>query len=208
MGLLPFVKDRVTFVFYDENDIVVDALEVDATISANHRRHAQITRHPVAKGKAITDNVRPDPDGLTLECFWGNRPGDIIEMGKRYAKGDFQHAEAAYVKLNTAFTKAYKATINMRIWTYENMVIEDITVPETVDDGSSVSASVTFTQIETVSAQTVPQAKPLKTGDGAKNVTGGQPKAPPNPPQAQSAAARGADSMGWTQNMTLLKPPR
>lgn len=205
MGLLPFVKDRITFIFHDENDLVTDAMEVEATLSANHRRHAQITRHPVAKGKAITDNVRPDPHGLTLECFWGNRPGDAIEMGKRYGKGDFQHAEDAYVKLNDAFNKAYKTTIKMRIWTYENMVIEDITVPETVDDGASVTATVTFTQIEIASAVVVPQAKPKATGNGAKNVQGGQPKTTPNTQQAQSMGARGADNMGWSKNFTLLK---
>ena len=207
MGLLPFVKDRVTFLLHDENDLLVDAIEVDATLSANHRSPTKVSRHPVAKGKSIADNVRPDPDGLTLECFWGNRPGDIIEMAKRYAKGDFQHAEAQYVKLKEARRKANKITINMRIWTYENMVIEDISVPETVDDGASITATVVFSEIETASAQTVQTTvKPKATGNGAKNVKGVQPKSTPSQPQAQSAASRVTDNLGWTTNMKITKP--
>lgn len=205
MGLLPFVKDRVTFLLYDDNDLLVDAIEVDATLSANHKSTSKVTRHPVAKGKGVTDNVRPDPDGLTLECYWNNRPGDIIEMGKRYAKGDFQHAEAQYVKLKEARRKAQKITINMRIWTYENMVIEDISVQETVDDGASIAATVVFTEIETASAQ-LSQQKPKATGDGPKNVKGAQPKSPPSEPQAQSGLSRLTDNLGATTNMTHVKP--
>lgn len=207
MGLLPFVKDRVTFLLHDENDILVDAIEVDATLSANHRSPVKVSRHPVAKGKSIADNARPDPDGLTLECFWGNRPGDIIEMAKRYAKGDFNHAEAQYVKLKEARRKAQKVTINMRIWTYENMVIEDITVPETVDDGASITATVVFSELEVATAISIANSKPKVSADGAKNVKGGQPKAAPSTPAAQSASSRLGDNMGWTQNSTLFKKP-
>lgn len=207
MGLLPFVKDRITFLLHDENDLLVDAIEVDATLSANHKSSSKVTRHPVAKGKGITDNVRPDPDGLTLECYWNNRPGDIIEMTKRYAKGDFQHAEAQYVKLKEARRKAQKITINMRIWTYENMVIEDISVAETVDDGASISATVVFTEIETASAQVAQQTvKPKATGNGAKNVKGAQPKSTPPDPPKQSILSHGTDQMGWTSGMKTSKP--
>lgn len=209
MGLLPFVKDRITLLLHDENDLLVDAIEIDATLSANHKSPSKVSRHPVAKGKSIVDNVRPEADGLTLECFWGNRPGDIIEMAKRYAKGDFQHAEAQYVKLKEARRKANKITINMRIWTYENMVIEDISVPETVDDGSSITATVVFSEIETASAQTVKATvKPATTGNGPKNVVGGQAKAPQPAasPPAQSALSRGTDQMGWTSGLKITKP--
>lgn len=203
MGLLPFLKDRVQFFIYDDDDALIDIVEVDATLGASHKSSSKVTRHPAAKGKGLTDNVRPDPDGLTLECFWNNRPGDIIEMGKRYAKGDFQHAEAQYAKLKEARRKAFKIGIKMRIWAYENMVIEDISVQETVDDGASVAATVVFTEIETASAQ-LSQQKPKATGDGPKNVKGAQPKTTPPDPPKQSAAARGADQMGWTKNSTLF----
>ncbi len=214
MGLLPFSKDRVTLVCFDENDTMTESLEAEATLSAGHRRHAQVTRHPVAKGEATTDNVRPDPDGLTLDLFWGNRPVDPIVFGVRTARGQFAAAEDAYEKLNFIFRKAYRIHIKMRLWTYDNMVIEDMSVAETVDDGNSVKVTVQFTEIKTVTASTISkqQVKPKRTGDGAKNTKGSKPKADPSTAQKQSGAAHVSDSSGLSQTETghlnvLFKKP-
>lgn len=203
MGLIPFVKDRITLVCFDEDDVLRETLEAEATLSANHKRHAQVTRHPVAKGEATTDNVRPDPDGLTLDLFWGNRPVDPILFGLRYARGQFSAAEDAYEKLNEIFRKAYRIHIKMRLWTYDNLVIEDLSVAETVDDGNSVRVTVQFTEIKTVTSSTISQTvKPKRTGDGAKNVKGSKPKADPTPAQKQSISAHAADSSGLSQSQT------
>lgn len=201
MGLIPFVKDRVTLVCFDENDIIQETLEAECTLSANHKRHAQVTRHPVAKGQATTDNVRPDPNGLALDLFWGNRPADPVLFGLRYARGDFSAAEDAYEKLNTIFQKAYRIHIKMRLWTYDNLVIEDMGVAETVEDGNSVRVSVQFTEIKTVSASTIAQqVKPKRTGDGAKNAKGSKPKTDPPNVQKQSISAHASDSSGLSQS--------
>lgn len=208
MGLLPFVKDRITFLFFDQNDILVDALEVEATLGAQHKRSARVSRHPVAKGEATTDNVRPDPNGLTLDCFWGDRASDPILFGTRYAKAQFQESGRAYNTLNQMFTKAYRITINMRLWTYENMVIQDMSHAETVEDGNSIKISITFTEIKTVSSSTVPQVKatPVKKGPVAKQAV--KPKPAANPPQKASMLAKGADaSSGFGTNTTLWKKP-
>jgi hypothetical protein len=167
--------------------------------------HAQVTRHPVARGQALTDNVRPDPDSLTLECFFSNRPADVIEMVKRYATGNFTHAEDSLAQLEEAFRNAWRATIKMRLKTYENMVIEDIGVPETVEDGASVRATVQFTEIRTAVAQTFQQVQTKTTGQGAKKLAGVKPKKTPTEPLRQSAAARAADNTGFSNNSTLFK---
>lgn len=207
MGLIPFVKSRVTLLAFDANDILVDALEIDATLQAGHKRHAQVTNHPVAQGESISDNHRPDPDVLTLECFWSNTPGDIIETVKRYAKADFHHAEDAYAKLGDFYEKARKITINMRIWTYENMVIEDIGTMETADDGASVSATVTLKRLKIASVSFTQQTpKPKKTIDGQKQAKGGKPKEPPSQQTEASTLKHITNNTGaTTQGSGLVK---
>lgn len=206
MGLLPFVKDRVVLTFF-ENEVLFGLMEIDATLSAQHKLHAQVTRHPVARGQALTDNVRPDPDSLVLECFFGNRPGDIILMGKRYATADFDHAESAFEQLEDSFRKARKVSIKMRLKIYEDMVIEDIGVPETVADGGSVKATITFTQIKTASATILVKAKPKSTGAGPKQVGGGKPTSTATPAVKQSVGAKLLDNIGASKGSTLLKKP-
>ena len=46
----------------------------DAVLSEAHECTAEITSHPVESGLNITDNVRPNPDRLTLEVFVSNTP--------------------------------------------------------------------------------------------------------------------------------------
>ncbi len=195
MGLNPFVKNRITLVFFDETGTINGSLEAEATLSAHHTRHAQVTRHPVAKGEATTDNVRPDPDGLTLDLFWGNHAVDPILFGIRYARAEFSAAESAYEKLNDVYRNGFRVAIKMRLWSYENLVIEDMSVSETVDDGNSVKVTVQFTEVKTVSASVISQqqVKPKVTGDGAKNVKGPQPSAPAPDAPAQSTGAKAVD---------------
>lgn len=206
MGLIPLVKDRVTLLFFNETGALRMTIVVDATKSLQHKLHAQVTRHPVAQGQALTDNVRPDPDGLVLEGYWSNITGDAIEQVKRYATADFSHAEDAFDNLETAYRNQWRCTIKTRLKTYEGMVVEDVGVPETVEDGKGFTATILFTEIKTASTSTF-QVKTKTTGIGPKKVGGGKPKEPPTPPQKQSAAARLLDNTGLSKNSTLFKKP-
>lgn len=199
MGLLPFVKRRVGIVFYNEDDLPRMTIEVDATLSAQHHLSAEISRHPIAKGESLADNKRPNPDDLVLECFFTNVPGDIIEMGKRYATGDFNHAEKAFEDIETAHRNEWRATIFTRFKTYENMVIEDVGIPETVDDGASIKATIKFSEIKTAVAQLVPPVKAKPTAKGKVLDKGTKPKDPPTPKQEASAAKHLLNDLGVTK---------
>lgn len=207
-GILPFVKDRISLVFYDANDLVVNTIECEATLGAQHNRTAKVTEHPVAKGEATTDNVRPDPDGLVLDCFWSNKPVDPILFGKRYATGNFGAAQQAYEQLNAAFQNGYRALIRMRMWTYGEMVIASMSAAETVDDGHSIKVSITFREVKTATSVTIPQVKAVPTKKGAPRTTGTKPKTTPTNAQKQSILAHGADSTGASSGHTLIKKPR
>jgi Dit-like tail protein len=57
-------------------------LVIDATVSDTHTTTATPTEHPVEKGVAITDHVRPGPLKLSLECVITNTPLDIAPSNK------------------------------------------------------------------------------------------------------------------------------
>ncbi len=205
MGILPFVKDRITLLFFNESGALRMTIVVDCTKSLQHKLHAQVTKHPVAEGQALTDNVRPDPDALTVEGYWSNYTGDAVEQVKRYASADFSHAEDAFENLEVAYRNQWRCTIKTRLKTYEGMVVEDVGVPETVEDGHGFTATILFTEIRTARLATAVQTK--TTGIGPKKVGGGKPKEPPTPPQSKSAAARLLDNSGLSKNSTLFKKP-
>lgn len=207
MGLIPFVKDRVTFLIYDKDDILVGTLECEATLGAQHARDAQVTTHPVAKGESTTDNVRPDPDGLVLDCFWGNYAVDPVLFGKRYGTAQFHAAEDAYEKLNDIYRNAFRLSFKMRLWTYENMVIKGMSVAETVEDGNSVKVSITFREIKIAVSKTIPRVKASPTKVGPKQAAGVKPKTAPSPAVKQSVLARGADASGASRGSVLFKKP-
>lgn len=199
MGLLPFVKKRVKFTFKNELGAVRLRMEVDATLSLQHHLSSDISRHPVAKGESLVDNSRPNPNDLVLECFFTNVPGDIIEMGKRYATGDFNHAEKAFADIETAHLNQWTALIETRFKNYENMIIEDVGIPESVDDGASIKATIKFSEIQTASAQLVPPVQAKPTVLEKVKDKGTQTKQPPAPAQKASAAKHFLNDLGVTK---------
>ncbi len=199
MGLLPFVKKRVKFTFKNELGAVRLRMEVDATLSLQHHLSSDISRHPVAKGESLVDNSRPNPNDLVLECFFTNVPGDIIEMGKRYATGDFNHAEKAFADIETAHLNQWTALIETRFKNYENMIIEDVGIPESVDDGASIKATIKFTEMQTATAQLVPAVKVKETKKAPVLDKGTQGKKPPTQQQGTTAGKRMLNDMGVTK---------
>lgn len=206
-GILPFVKQRTTLKFYNEDDLLRMTIVVDATERAGHKMHAEITNKRVARGQALSDNVRPEADVLSLVCYFSNRTGDAVELVRRIATADFTHAEKAMQDLEIAYRNQWRCSIDMRIKAYENMVIEDIDVPETVEDGSSIRATVSFKEIRTATAQTVQVTQARRTGLGAQKKVGIKSKGPPTPPQEQSAATRLSDQIGVSRNFSPFKKP-
>ncbi len=56
-----------------------EALVVDATTYESHDLQSLVTEHPVETGSTISDNIRPLPRSLTLECLVSPSP-----LGKQY----------------------------------------------------------------------------------------------------------------------------
>lgn len=53
---------------------ITNVIYFDATMKENHEASAEITKHDIEKGAALTDHVRPSRIGVTLEVMVTNTP--------------------------------------------------------------------------------------------------------------------------------------
>ncbi len=64
--------------------VVWGGIWVDCSVSESHVADSEVTSHPVEDGQAVTDNVRPKADLITLEGVISNTP---IEVPQSHADG-------------------------------------------------------------------------------------------------------------------------
>lgn len=62
------------FLYWTNKAGATKILWFDVVTEENHHLKAEITEHPVEEGINVTDNVRPEPDVVTLTCFISNAP--------------------------------------------------------------------------------------------------------------------------------------
>jgi len=49
-------------------------ITLDASVRETHTASSTVTDHPVERGSAVSDHIRPDPDTLTMEAWISNTP--------------------------------------------------------------------------------------------------------------------------------------
>jgi hypothetical protein len=121
----------------------------DAIMRANHRIFAEVTQHPVQTGYNITDHIIMQPFLLTLEVamsdaiamytlpnftpMWGNNPSKSI---------------SAFNEMKAMMEKRLVVTVNTRLYTYNNMVLREVSVEDSHKTYNGGLAMVlTFQQI-------------------------------------------------------------
>lgn len=169
---------------------LIGTIELDATISETHTRSAQVTDHPVERGANVTDHVRIEPDGLVIEGMVSNTPLSFDQI-KRYVRaggveiettnfdetprGVRGYAERAYERLREIMDAGTVITVVTALRTYDNMVLQSLSVPVTVQSGDALRFTATFKQVVLVSNKitTVDTSTPRGKAKQAKG-----PKAP------------------------------
>lgn len=90
-------------------------LKLDASISENHNRSAQVTDNEIEDGSEVSDHVKLDPESLTMEGMVSDAPvsvlglgvseGDILGAAKDFINGD----KSAFSNLADSFTSQFKS---------------------------------------------------------------------------------------------------
>lgn len=149
----------------------------DAVLKTEHNLRRTITSHPVQIGANITDHSFQQPVRLSLEigvsdsmdCY--SKEDDWT--GSVTINGYSCRSINAYQELRRIMNSGNPMTVHTRIETYDNMIIESITVPEDFKTKYELRASILFQEIITVEASrtktSTKEWTTLQTNGGGKN---------------------------------------
>ena len=147
----------------------------DAILRTSHTSKLKITEHPVEEGAAITDHSFVEPQAITIEV-------GMSDACKSFVDGQFNQS---YTRSVSAFDTLKKLqeqriplTVHTRLCTYNNMLVETITVPDDYTSLYGLKATVGLREIIVVSTRSVSlpnrtSRSPHKTGE----TKGGQVQA-------------------------------
>ena len=78
-----------------------EALVVDATTYESHDMQSLVTEHPVETGSTISDNIRPLPRSLTIECLVSPSPiSNNYHAKMRPSTGEYEGSSTASIVRN------------------------------------------------------------------------------------------------------------
>jgi len=179
---LVFKKTQRTVIESTAIDGSVVAFEIDATVSMVHERSASPTKSPIESGNLITDHVVLENNRLVIEGVVTDNPFTIIqtvnsildpralqnplnfiEQGKsifrqvgtiaRLLTNNESRVENAFRYLEEIHKNRIPFSIVTGLKKYENMILTNLSIPQTVDVGDSIRFNATFEQINIVESQ-------------------------------------------------------
>lgn len=130
-----------------------------AVLTEDHSYSNDITSHPVEAGSDISDNVRQEPITISVDAIYVPEPEALVagELTVIVLEEDRLAKEA---KIQDIFNKLIEyrktselLTITTSLRFYENMVIENLTVPRDSTTGHSLLFSILFKQIRFVDSR-------------------------------------------------------
>lgn len=149
-------------------------LVADCVLEEQHVDRSVITEHPVEDGSVVADHAYDLPAELMLTYGWSmnssqnpdspsvfNVPGQVITSLKAFAGGTSTFLRDIYEKLRALKSAASPLTVYTGKRTYNNMLIESISISTDMKTENALVARVLLREVIIVSTQvfTVPADK-------------------------------------------------
>ncbi len=151
----------------------LEGLFFDAIFSTTTSHTATVTSHPVQSGSKIADHMYLEPVSISLEIGMSDVMASMVRG--QWSEGNTKSV-SCYKKLCELQAARMPLTILTRLDRYENMVITGITVNDTADTLTGLSADIELQQILIANVGTEKtSARAWTTGGGGGN-TDVQPK--------------------------------
>ncbi len=127
--------------------VMINEFLIDCCLSDNHNYESEVTDFPVESGSTISDNIRNKPLVVTMECIVSNTPiGKIV----KYRNNTSDPASSAYEVLIKIREDKQPVPIRTSLRTFENMALQNLTIPRSSGRGDELRFTATFKQIEIV----------------------------------------------------------
>jgi hypothetical protein len=192
-------------------------MQLDACLSQQHTRTADITRHRVEQGSDVTDHVRPSAYSLSVNGIIAYAPPRNpldVALGAVF---DANRTGKAFERLHEAIDRSELVTVDTGLRLYKNMAIRSIDSPRETATGSDFVFTLQLEEVRFVEAATIkiPLASIGKALPGlsgvaavaskaktqiqaaAKVVKGAAPKVAAAAPQAAKAASMASKLLGY-----------
>ncbi len=162
----------------------IGELVLDAIVSERHNFSSEITEHPVESGSVIADHIYNKPISIDLDCIITNTPMTwvgltVFDSFRRFSAGESNDfSEIAFKKIEEIFKKREPITIATSLKSYDNMVLESLSVERGGGTSSSLHFSCTAKQIRKVEQKMLPVPKPKTSRAKKKEPKGLQETKP------------------------------
>jgi hypothetical protein len=125
----------------------IGAFLLDATLREVHTAESEVTENPVEKGAAVSDHSRPKPVRITID-------GLVTASPLQPDPSRLQPSEV-YQELIRAKDAGDLLTVKTKLATYDDMVIESISVTRDAGTGDALPFTATLKQIRVVATVSV-----------------------------------------------------
>ncbi|OQY32024.1 MAG: hypothetical protein B6241_12420 [Spirochaetaceae bacterium 4572_59] len=134
--------------FNSDREYFIGDLNLDLILSEEEQLNGRATSNPVEEGYDVSDSIEVDPLTLKISGFITNSPVKDVDgnLATRY--------QDSIQTLKEIRLQALPITIVATQNVYENMAIEQLTIPRNAQLGESVEFSLTLKQIEIIRSQT------------------------------------------------------
>jgi hypothetical protein len=183
------------FMFSEGN--TKELLVFDASVTEGHSFSSEITEFPVEEGLNISDNARPKPFMLKLECYISDFPlpsegrtqvsSGAINQRPKASKKRSENAFATLVRLKD---EGIPITVTTGLNTYDSLVIQSIDVPRDKTLRAGLRFSIVMKEVRIVKTETVNIRKARESKGQGKKKDG--PKTPETASENLSKKSLGA----------------
>jgi len=147
---------------------VIGGFVFDAYFSVQHDGDVTITTHPVESGAAVADNAYVNPQKLTFDIGMSDCCTDIIPG---QFSGGVSRSVTAYSVLQTLKAQRIPMQVTTRLATYNNMLVQSISVQDTNKTAHGLRATVVLQEIFVAVVKTVQiSARPQTTDSTPKGT--------------------------------------
>lgn len=161
--------------------VLIAGYEIDVALSEDHAFDSEVTVHPVEVGADIADHARARPITVALEGIVSDTPiGDLASRRQQFTlingEAFARPSEEAFAFLQAIRDAREPVSIETSLRSYDNMMLQSLSVPRSTGNGDALRFRATFVQVELVTNErtTVRVAVP----NAAKKVQRGNKPSP------------------------------